>query len=62
MTLENLSALKSELYNKIYKKEGDVFELINECVRLGMLAERTKDSEETVTIQDVFDEFNRQYE
>ncbi len=62
MTQENLSVLKSELYNEIYKKEGDVFGLINECVRLGMLAERTKGSEETVTIQDVFDEFNRQYE
>lgn len=62
MTQENLSALKSELYNEMYRKSGDVFGLINECVRLGMLAERTKDSEETVTIQDVFDEFYRQYE
>lgn len=58
MTRENLNTLKYKLYD-LFSKTNDAYTLINECVRLGMLAERTKNSEKKVTLQDVFDEFNK---
>lgn len=58
MTPENISKLKCELY-KLYQETGDAHSLVNDSARLGMLIERTKGSDEEVTIQDVFDEFNK---
>lgn len=57
MTQENINKLKCELY-KLYEETGDAHTLVNECTRLGMLIERTKESDEEVTIDDVFNEFD----
>ena len=55
----NLSKLKYKLY-KMYNETGEINSLVNDCVRLGMLAERYKnDPDREMDIQEVFDEYNK---
>lgn len=56
MTNSNLNKLKIELF-EMYKKTGDAHTLVNECVRLGMLVERTKNDDKEITLNDVYAEF-----
>ena len=55
----NLSNLKYKLY-KMYNETGEIHSLVNDCIRLGMLAERYKnDPDREMGIQEVFDEYNK---
>ncbi len=59
MTRSNLNKLKCELL-KLYEETGDVFSLINDAVRVGMLHERTKDSDDVeITMENVTEEFEK---
>ena len=59
--ITNLSQLKYQLY-KLYQETDDINSLVNDSVRLGMLAERySKDEDREMELQEVFDEYDRQY-